>query len=149
MTIAAWGSGRASAEIITEIIDATGGEGHVIDRPYGITVDAASNVYVTGESSHNAFKITPAGAITQIIDATGDGMVGLGDLPGEALHRPPSVQAAAKAAISPSVTPCGPQTNGKANGTPPTTASFLAQPSTIPGRGLLSTPVAPMAAKRP
>ena len=35
-------------------------------------MDATGNAYVTGFNSDNAFKITPAGAITRIIDATGD-----------------------------------------------------------------------------
>ena len=36
-------------------------------------MDEAANVYVNGRTSDNAFKITSAGAITQIIDSTGDG----------------------------------------------------------------------------
>ncbi len=35
-------------------------------------MDSSGNVYVTGGYSHNAFKITPGGTITEIIDATGD-----------------------------------------------------------------------------
>jgi len=31
------------------------------------------NVYVAGKESDNVFKITPAGLITEIIDAAGDG----------------------------------------------------------------------------
>jgi len=37
------------------------------------SVDASGNVFVTGASSDNAFKITPDGTITEIIDSTGDG----------------------------------------------------------------------------
>jgi hypothetical protein len=36
-------------------------------------VDGTANVYVTGHNTDNAFKITPGGVITEIIDATGDG----------------------------------------------------------------------------
>ena len=68
------------AGVITEIIDMTGdGAGNGLDGPIGIAVDAAGNAYVTGggnflsPGSNNAFKITPAGVITEIIDATGDG----------------------------------------------------------------------------
>ena len=35
-------------------------------------MDVEGNVYVAGTGSSNAFKITPAGVITEIIDATGD-----------------------------------------------------------------------------
>ncbi len=61
--------------VITEIIDSTGdGTNFYLGGEYTDTaVDAAGNVYVTSESSNNAFKITPSGVITQIIDSTGDG----------------------------------------------------------------------------
>ena len=54
---------------ITEIIDGTNG----LRGTHGITIDSIDNVYVTGWSSHNAFKITPDGEITEIINITGDG----------------------------------------------------------------------------
>ncbi|MFQ5424130.1 MAG: hypothetical protein ACE5F9_09130 [Phycisphaerae bacterium] len=57
--VAALGAGRAPAQTITEIIDATGdGAGNGLGQPFGVAVDAAGNTYVTGASSHNAFKIT-------------------------------------------------------------------------------------------
>ena len=69
------------AGVITEIIDCTGDgtgnctdfTGNFLNRPEGIAVDVAGNAYVAGFGTDNAFKITPAGVITQIIDATGDG----------------------------------------------------------------------------
>ncbi len=63
---------------ITLIMDATGdgqGAGHNFAVAQGIAVDAAGAVYVTGDTSRNAFKIvlgTP-NTITRIIDSTGDG----------------------------------------------------------------------------
>jgi len=54
---------------ITEIIDFDDG----LQGPRGIAVDVAGNVYVAGNASENAFKITPGGVITEIIDSTGDG----------------------------------------------------------------------------
>ncbi|MCG8404940.1 MAG: SBBP repeat-containing protein [Phycisphaerales bacterium] len=58
--------------IITEIIDATGDGGIGLVDPSGIIVDSAGNAYVVGQTGNNAFKITPAGVITEIINATGD-----------------------------------------------------------------------------
>jgi hypothetical protein len=62
------------------IIDYSGDGTHFLEQPSAIAVDEAGNVYVAGEefvnngvNSHNVFKITPAGTITQIIDTTGDG----------------------------------------------------------------------------
>jgi hypothetical protein len=66
--------GAAHAQTITQIIDSTGdGAGNPLSRSYGIAVDGSGNVYVAGEDSDNAFKITPGGVITEIIDSTGDG----------------------------------------------------------------------------
>jgi hypothetical protein len=49
--------------VITEIIDSTGdGGGNALNEPGAVAVDSSGNV----------FKITPGGAITEIIDATGD-----------------------------------------------------------------------------
>ena len=47
----------------------------------GIPVDGSGNVYVLGFGSDNAFKITPGGVITEIIDATGDGAGNMLNLP--------------------------------------------------------------------
>ena len=59
---------------ITEIIDSSGaGPGKTFDLPKAIAVDDLGNAYVTGVNSDNAFKITPAGVINEIINA-GDGL---------------------------------------------------------------------------
>ena len=63
----------AIAGVITLILDSVvDGAGHVIDEMFGIAVDGSANVYVTGLFSDNAFKVTPSGVITQIIDAAGE-----------------------------------------------------------------------------
>jgi hypothetical protein len=60
--------------IITEIIDSNGdGAGNPLTYCLDVAVDGSDNVYVIGMTSHNAFKITPAGIITEIIDSNGDG----------------------------------------------------------------------------
>jgi len=67
---------------ITEIIDATGdGGGNVLSAPRNIATDSSGNVFVSGDFSDNAFKITPGGVITEIIDATGDGGANILDRP--------------------------------------------------------------------
>ncbi|UCG17214.1 MAG: lamin tail domain-containing protein [Phycisphaerales bacterium] len=54
------GAGRAAAQVITEIIDATGdGAGNALDNPYGIAVDGAGNAYVARRDSDSALKIAP------------------------------------------------------------------------------------------
>lgn len=80
------GAGRTVAQSITfQIISASGdGAGHRLEQPFGIAVDFAGNVYVTGYGTDNAFKITPDGVISQIIDASGDGA-------GNTLDRPRSI----------------------------------------------------------
>ena len=65
---------NASGQHITEIIDATGdGFGNILDVAVGVAVGESGNVFVSGSTSNNVFKIDPAGTITQILDATGDG----------------------------------------------------------------------------
>ena len=59
---------------ISEIINSTGdGAGNGLSNATSIAVDSSLNVYVAGESSSNAFKITPDGVISEIIDGLGDG----------------------------------------------------------------------------
>jgi len=69
--------------IITEIINGTGDGGwNPLKEPQGVATDSSGNVFVIGDMSHNAFKITTPGTcstgvtpciITEIIDSTGDG----------------------------------------------------------------------------
>ncbi len=75
MAIGLWAAQPAAAQfIITQIIDGTGAGGvNMLEEPNAIAVDAAGNVYVTGQTSDNAFKIAPDGTVTLIIDASGDG----------------------------------------------------------------------------
>jgi len=66
-----------TACIITEIIDAMcficdGSEGLFV--PADVATDSLGNVFVSGFLTDNAFKITPGGTITEIIDSTGDGV---------------------------------------------------------------------------
>jgi len=68
------------ARTVTEIISAG------LVGPHGIAVDESGNAYVAGFSSDNAFKITPDGVITEIIDRTGDGL-------GNTLERPGGIAA--------------------------------------------------------
>jgi len=57
------------ARTVTEIVF-----DNTLHGPLGIAVDGSGNAYVTGISSNNAFKITPNGVITEVIDSSGDGM---------------------------------------------------------------------------
>ena len=63
----------SAGQTITEIIDATGdGAGNILDYSYTLAVDGFGNVYVNGLESNNAFKVTPQGVITELIQMTGD-----------------------------------------------------------------------------
>ncbi len=59
---------------ITEIIDETGDGQNSFRGARSLGADNSGNIYVTGFDSNNAFKITPNGITTQIIDETGDGL---------------------------------------------------------------------------
>ena len=59
------------------------GAGHILSIPVAVAVDGLQNVYVAGGSSQNAFKITPGGTITQLIDLFGDGGGNLLALPSD------------------------------------------------------------------
>ena len=58
---------------VVEIINSTGDGSNTLDQPEAIAVDSSGNVFVTGRTTDNAFKITPGGVITEIINSTGDG----------------------------------------------------------------------------
>lgn len=70
------------AGTIEEIIYETGdGAGKPLDGNCAIAVDGSGGIYVTGQSSDNAFRSTLGGAITKVIDATADGTGKLLDAP--------------------------------------------------------------------
>jgi len=66
---------------ITQILEATGDGMDTLGRPGRISLDGLGNVYVLDVFDAfldpGVFKITPAGAVTQIIDSSGDGIHGL------------------------------------------------------------------------
>ena len=68
LIVCALGAGRAAAQSIVTEITRTG-----LRLPRGIMVDAAGNIYVSGASSHNVFKITLAGVVAGSVDRNGDG----------------------------------------------------------------------------
>jgi len=53
---------------ITEIIDSTGDGSNILDRPFEIAIDSSGNVFVPGDISHNAFKISEVTTIEVDID---------------------------------------------------------------------------------
>jgi sugar lactone lactonase YvrE len=55
------------------VIDASGDGTHGLKGPRGVAIDGAGNLYVVGMKSHNAFRVSPDGQVTQIIDGSGDG----------------------------------------------------------------------------
>ncbi len=68
----------SSQDCISQVIATSGsGSGNSLLDPWSVAVDALGNTYVTGASTHNAFKIAVGGAVSQIIDASGDGLFGL------------------------------------------------------------------------
>jgi len=54
-----------------------GGAGTGLQSPWALATDSANNVYVAGADSDTVIKISPIGVVTEIIDATGDGIVSL------------------------------------------------------------------------
>ncbi len=67
-------AGTASGQTVNVFIDWYGdGAGNNLSSPANIAVGASGNTYVAASVSHNAFKVTPTGIITEIIDSTGDG----------------------------------------------------------------------------
>jgi hypothetical protein len=61
-----------SGDIPVQILDSTGG-GFGLANPTTLAVDASNNLFVAGTGSDNVLKRTPAGVVTQIIDADADG----------------------------------------------------------------------------
>lgn len=56
------------------IIDGTGSGSAALSVPGGLALDASGNAFVGGALSDNAFRISPTGSITEIVDASGDGV---------------------------------------------------------------------------
>ncbi|MGB0714995.1 MAG: SMP-30/gluconolactonase/LRE family protein, partial [Phycisphaerae bacterium] len=66
------------APLTTAILDATGdGMGNTLSAPFAMTTDAQGNMYVAGYASNNVLKRAPDGTITQIVDSTGNGVLGI------------------------------------------------------------------------
>jgi sugar lactone lactonase YvrE len=64
-----------AAPVVTEILDSSGdGLGAEFHEPgdASVAVTAGGDVYATGRVSHNAFRISGSGEITEIINASGD-----------------------------------------------------------------------------
>jgi uncharacterized protein YjiK len=67
------GSNDDSAPVDVIIDESGNGLGQTLAFPLRTIVDPMTgNIYVSGYSSDNVFKITPSGVITEIIDATGE-----------------------------------------------------------------------------
>jgi streptogramin lyase len=66
------GSNDDSAPVDVIIDESGNGLGQTLAFPLRTIVDPTGNIYVSGYSSDNVFKITPLGVITEIFDATGD-----------------------------------------------------------------------------
>ena len=65
---------RAPNGTITTVLDSTGdGQGHTLNYPNGLALDAVGNLYVACRDTDNAFKVTPGGVVTQVIGPDGDG----------------------------------------------------------------------------
>ena len=77
IAVSALGSGRATAQSITQIIGPNGDGTNPLDMPWDVLPDPAGNVYVSGRRSHNIFKIEQDGTITQIMDEADVGASGL------------------------------------------------------------------------
>jgi streptogramin lyase len=58
-------------------------EGNAFLSPNGLIVGPAGNLYVSGRITDNVFQVTPGGVITQIMDASGDGLGNTLDSPGD------------------------------------------------------------------
>ena len=60
---------------MTEILDEDGDDaGALLDAPWGLALDEAGNVYVSGWLSHNVFRIDRNGDVEEILNSTGAGI---------------------------------------------------------------------------
>lgn len=64
----------ASAQTATVVINTNVGPSSFADPDHmSVAIDSIGNVYVAGYNSHNVFKVTPLGVVTEVVDSTGDG----------------------------------------------------------------------------
>ncbi len=72
--IASYGDARVfrwDGAVLHTVVDAAGaGPGDGLSRPIALAVDAAGNLFVAGAGSSNVLKVTPGGAVTEIIDSS-------------------------------------------------------------------------------
>ena len=76
----------------TRILDGSGGGAAPLRGPRGMDTDAAGNLYVAGQLSHNVLRVSPSGAVRLVIGGDGDGR-------GNKLRAPRSVAVDAKGTV--------------------------------------------------
>jgi len=92
-TVAAGPSGRNDyGSEVTPILDGSGGGVAPLRGPRGMDTDAAGNLYVAGQLSHNVLRVSPSGAVQVVISSDGDGR-------GNKLRAPRSVAVSAKGTV--------------------------------------------------